>query len=433
MARLIKWLFIVFFLLGMLLGMMAVNSLADYSSVTQPSALNSDELKRVKQFIKANNPSNLQTGQTASTQISEQDLNHTLNYLTQKAPHLLSQRVWVKTMFDTKQALLQVSIRLPSNPFGTFINVSTVLNAAQSAGDLKINMHSLQLGKNNVPDFITAMLASYIHDRLVVDVPEYNLISQSIKNIQLEKNRMTVGYVWDKQAVEQIKSQLSSRVMSGEFKLALLAYANHLARVSYSLSTRASLNQLLKPMFSLAIRRSKANNPITENKALFVALGAYSLKKNIPELLGERPEAKANHKRIYLKGRHDLSKHLMLSAAITSLADPELASSIGLQKEVKDSQGGSGFSFADLAADHAGIVLAEEAIASKNKARRIQAILSKVDSESVYMPDIENLPEGLEESEFESIYKNVNSKEYKKLEQLIAYRIEALPVYSENN
>lgn len=433
MTRFIKWLFILFFLIGVVLGILAVNSLENYSAVTQPAPLSDDELNRVKQFIKANNPANLNNGQMANSQINQQDLNHLLNYLSQKAPHLLRQRLRLNVVFEKDQAFLQSSLHLPDNPLGEYINISATLHTTSSALTPEIEVRALQIGNNNVPDFIATWLASALHQQLVKKAPEYKAISDALQTVAFSEQMMRVEYIWDTQAAEKMKNQLSARVIPDEFREALIAHANHLAKTSHALPAKATFNQLLKSMFSYAKLRSKEHDPIIENRALFIAMGAYSLNKNIPELFGEIPEKVARSKRISLKQRYDLSKHLMLSAAITSMADSGMAISIGLQKEVKDSQGGSGFSFADLAADLAGIALAEKAIASTADAIKMQNILSSDITEQYYMPDIGGLPEGLEQAEFERQYVSTQSPAYKKIEQLIADRIDALPLYREVN
>src|SRR5262249_12395749 len=61
-----------------------------------------------------------------------------------------------------------------------------------------------------------------------------------------------------------------------------------------------------------------------------------------------------------LSGRQDSLQHFAVSAALAALAPEAAAWAAGLQKEVEDAQGkdsgkGTGFSFADLAADQAGI------------------------------------------------------------------------------
>jgi len=429
MARIIKWIFITFFILGMLMGILVSNSLDEYSAVPQRSPLSSDELRRVKQFIKLNNLAELHSAYVANSQIDQQDINQALRYIAQKSPLLLGQRLNAKVIFEQQQALVQLSMQLPSNPVGQYLNARIKLRSVNTAAQAGIQIQSIQIGKNQLPDFIVKLVEEKLHEQLKSKVPEYRMVLQSVKAIHFNKKQLSVEYIWHKQAVDKIKSQLSSRVISDEFKQALLAHANYLAKLSHRLPATARLNDLIKPMFSYAQLRSEKHNPVIENRALFVALGAYSLNKNIPELLGETAEEVAHSQRIYIKERHDLSKHFMLSAAITSLANPALANSIGLQKEVKDSQGGSGFSFADLAADHAGIALAEKSTASKEQAIKIQNALSKAMSESAYMPNIDHLPEGLKKAEFERQYTNARRYAYRDLEQRIAYRIEKLPVY----
>jgi len=429
MIRFIKWLFIGFFVIGMLLGMLVATSLSDHSNISRPPPLTNDQLKRVKQFIKQNNPTKLQSGEVASTQISQQDLNHTLNYLSNKAPQMLNNRLRAKAIFGQQKALLQMSMQLPSNPVGKYINVSTTLLSKNVANKPHIEIQALEVGANKLPSFLTRVVADYVHRQLILNAPEYSLLVRSIQKINFKKQSLSVEYVWDRQAVEKIKSQLSSRVLSSEFKEALIAHANYLAKLSHKLTERPDLNDLLRPMFSYALSRSDQHNPIIENKAVFIALGAYSLNKNIPRLLGESAETLARSRVIYLKQRSDLSKHFMLSAALTSMADSTLASSVGLEKEVNDSQGSSGFSFADLAADHAGIALAEKSIASEDQARLMQRWLSKVKTQSDYMPEIDNLPEGLAKSDFEYQYTDTHSAAYKNMEQLIASRIKSLAIY----
>lgn len=60
-----------------------------------------------------------------------------------------------------------------------------------------------------------------------------------------------------------------------------------------------------------------------------------------------------------LYGRYDWAQHFFVSAALSALVGCPGAESLGLLKEQLDMRaGGSGFSFADLAADYAGVALA---------------------------------------------------------------------------
>jgi len=429
MKRLIKWLLIVFFLFGMLLGVLTAISIDEQPSVAAPRELSSDELKRVKQFIKKNKPSNLQLGEVANTRIKQQDVNDTLNYFSNRLATTRGATLRAKVVFDSNQALLLMSMGLPKNPLGQFINISTIVQITNPNDISSFEILTLEIGKTEVPIFIAKMMFDYLNAQLILNVPEYTLVQGSLKSVQLRNKELSVSYVWDKQAIDKIRSQLSSRIITDEFKQALLAHAEHLSMLSHNFVGKTEFTQLLRAMFEFAQIRSESKNPIVENKALFVAMGAYALDKNIHKLLGETIAREAKYKSIYLKGRSDLSRHLALSAAITSMADPRLAQSIGLQKEVNDSQGGSGFSFVDLAADKAGVLMAEESTASKQSARRMQAFFSKVSSESDYMPDISNLPEGINEYAFREKYVDTNSQVYKRVERLITNRLSVLPAY----
>ncbi len=60
-----------------------------------------------------------------------------------------------------------------------------------------------------------------------------------------------------------------------------------------------------------------------------------------------------------LRHRHDWTQHFVVSCGLTEVVGPALAEAAGLLKEQLDAQpGGSGFSFADLSADLAGIAFA---------------------------------------------------------------------------
>jgi len=94
---------------------------------------------------------------------------------------------------------------------------------------------------------------------------------------------------------------------------------------------------------------------------------------------------------------------------------------------VDDSRGGSGFSFADLLADRAGVSLAEAA--SGNRAGAVQLYFSNGPRESGYMPGYKQLPEGLMELEFKSRFEDLDSASYALVNAEIERRIGACEVH----
>lgn len=427
MTRIIKWILILFFLVGVLLGMLVANSIEHDALVEQPAALTSEEIKRVKHFVKSNNPLNVKSGEIVTQQISEQDLTVLLNYLTLKTSSRVSRQIRINLSLEEQLSNVHVSVRLPETPMGEYLNIKAVLQEAKT----KVTIKSLNIGQLNIPTFMLGLFSGSVNDTLEKEFPEYGLIRDAIESVTIAKDQLTVGYVWSAQAERQLKTQIALRMITDELRQALIAHSNYLASESYQLPKKTTLNYMMNTMFAYAKQRSEnlAYNPVTENKAAFIALGAFILKRNVPEMLGEQDFESAKYKRVYLRGRHDLSKHFILSAAITSMADSEIAESIGVVKEVRDAKNGSGFSFIDLAADHAGIRLVTEALSSEEQARVYQQKLSEVKAETDYMLDIKNLPEAIAHEQFEKNYEDIGSEAYLKIEKIIKQRIDELPIY----
>lgn len=429
MKQLIKWLFIVAFLLGLLLGILAVSSLDEAPLVTAPQALESQQLARVKQLIQQNSSQRLRAGELAQTTLSQQDLNLSLNYLTQKLPLPLLRDLASRLKLLDSSAYFQLSLPLTTPVFNSYLNLSGHFKVTDTGGVQQYALSDLRLGGIRLPNALLQPLSRQLHRQMQQQLPEYALLRQSLQRIEIEPQQIRLHYVVNSKVTEQLTSQLSARVVSAEFKQALLAQAVQLQSRLSAVSDRLMLEAVLQPMFALAAQRSLYANPVIENRALFVALAAYMLNRDIPGLPNESRAPEAQAKKIYVQGRHDLSIHLIVSAAITSLADSKLAALIGLEKEVEDSVDGSGFSFADLAADYAGIRLAETATASRAEAMRVQQLLAKVHSATLYMPDIQSLPQAMAETEFAQRYQHTQSERYQQTLAQINLSIDQLALY----
>ncbi len=101
-----------------------------------------------------------------------------------------------------------------------------------------------------------------------------------------------------------------------------------------------------------------------------------------------------------LFGRNDLARHFFFSAAMTTLSSASIAESAGLLKEMRDSQGESGFSFTDLAADLAGIALAEYVKGSEAKLPEVARDFSI----AKFVPPIDGLRDNLTHDQFIEAY-----------------------------
>jgi uncharacterized protein YfiM (DUF2279 family) len=93
-----------------------------------------------------------------------------------------------------------------------------------------------------------------------------------------------------------------------------------------------------------------------------------------------------------MQGRNDLTKHFVISAYLAALQGAGNVEATGLAKELSDCRpGGSGFSFADLAANKAGILFAREILNGRLALDQL-ADSFRVDQ---FMPKVDGLPEGL--------------------------------------
>jgi hypothetical protein len=104
-----------------------------------------------------------------------------------------------------------------------------------------------------------------------------------------------------------------------------------------------------------------------------------------------------------------------------------LSDAVGLLKEVDDSQGGSGFSFTDLAADRAGTRFGQVAVSSQ--AARLQRAVSSLVSESELMPATGDLPEGMTAKAFARRFERVGSPAYQRVIDTIERRLNQIALY----
>ncbi|QDS99889.1 hypothetical protein [Adhaeretor mobilis] len=123
-----------------------------------------------------------------------------------------------------------------------------------------------------------------------------------------------------------------------------------------------------------------------------------------------------------MNDRADLTKHFFVSAHLATLVGSNAARSAGLAKEMLDSQGGTGFSFADMAANRAGIVFAGAVL---NKRLSLDEIARSFTVKE-FLPAIDDLAEGLDNQDFLENYGGVSDPRFKAELARIERRVTAL-------
>ena len=149
--------------------------------------------------------------------------------------------------------------------------------------------------------------------------------------------------------------------------------------------------------------------------------------KNLAQLLPQaRSWPRPRRLTLTLLGREDSAQHFGISAALAIWAGEPAAKAIGMYKEIDDSRGGSGFSFADLAADRAGTRFGELLVESS---AHLHAALRGTLSDADLLASPAGLPESLSEADFRRRFGDGDNLAYRELASEIERRLTALPLY----
>lgn len=393
--------------------------------------LDFDDVARVKQLIKDNDPRKLQPGDIKNVIVTERDLNLVLDYALSQAPG-------EKSFFaqaDLRQDLAEFhfSYTLPKNPFGSYLNISTIL--FPTAG--QITIRQLKIGSLKIPGWLVDPTAKLGHHFLMRFDQYRNLIEAfyGIQSIRVFDGSVSIAYQWQPDVMKKLQAHGRDFLLPADEKERIMAYNKQLVHIAKQYhGKQISLTRFFQPLFQLAEQRTmKMGNAESENRALILTLAAYIVGANIGKFIGDDksiPRSQFGRARLTLVERTDLAKHFLVSAAITVSGGTGLANLAGIFKEMDDSRGGSGFSFADLAADRAGVRFAEIAIASSNQAKFVQQQMGTIVMESDIMPNIDHLPEGIQELEFKQKYQDLDSATYRRIEEEIERRIDLCRIYT---
>lgn len=127
-----------------------------------------------------------------------------------------------------------------------------------------------------------------------------------------------------------------------------------------------------------------------------------------------------------MRERHDLAQHFLASAYLATAVGRFAAETTGVAKELSDADGGSGFSFADLAADYAGIKFAQHVLDRRISLPHLAETFTVVD----FLPEMADLPEALPLAAFRERYGSPTDPRYRRLLNTIQERLEHLPGFA---
>lgn len=330
---------------------------------------------------------------------------------------------------------ITASLELPQNPFGRFLSLQLHVPVSQQ----QLQLTDFQLGEFNLPDSWTQQLIPLLV-RLIAGQQQGQLILDLVRLEQIQGNQLQLRIQPPKQPKQQF-SRLLERLRSfdtgpGLDPVWISRYYDLLLQLGRSLEPRewVSLNYFLAPLMREVQQQAPEGEQHLHARsailALSIYLGSYRFEQLTGPVLNDRQRQQPPHYRTLLRGRIDLRQHFIYSAAIQVLGDTGSSYAIGEFKELLDSlAGGSGFSFADLAADRAGTLFALRASREPEQAAELLSRFDQPLRESDLMISINRLPEGLTEAQFQQRYGDINSEAYRQMTEQIDQRLLALRLY----
>ncbi len=389
---------------------------SDHPDVQLGWSLSHEDVLRARKILREG--SKTRPDEIGALVLSKEDLNLAANYLLNRYS-----KSAVDISLKANKLKFIVTATLPENPLGKYLNVTLRL------GNVDDNplptVTKFKAGKLLLPSGIAAYLIDYGIRHSALN-NYFLLATRQIQAVKIAPETITITYFSDLDTLIQARQLLNPNAAHTDFN----DYQKKISEIvsQHDPKWRLSFADLLKPLFALAYQRSSLNNAIDENRLAIIAINDYVNKHETHRFITSKAEATPYYAAFMYK-RSDLAQHFIGSAALTASMNGQVSKVVGEEKELSDADGGSGFSFVDLAADKAGTRLGELATTSPEKARKLQKALSEIKDYSDIMPDPRDLPEHMNESEFKARYDSTNSPTYQHLSKQIDERIAAMAIY----
>ncbi|MDO8845274.1 hypothetical protein [Methylicorpusculum sp.] len=412
--NLIKLIVLPVLFLPILLSGLLILALEDEPKLKKQADMTPARIARVKQLIQMNDPRRLRSGAVVMARLRQEELDLAVNYFANQYAQAVAGLV-----IEKGRAIVEATVTLPANPFGRFINVKLEIKQTQKLPLIE----RLQLGDLPIPAVLANNVVNYLlaNSQTLFDWQEFN---KTVRNIRFEPRQLVITYQWR----TDLPARLSGILLSPQELSQIEFYQRRLAELTQKSRPPINLTDLMQPLFSEAKERSQNGEAVKENRAVILVLAFYANQKNLSKLISQsKTWSRPNWRSVKLQNREDLTKHYLVSALLAAYAGTPLADAVGLYKEIEDSKGGSGFSFIDIAADRAGTLMGELAVAGEQQARQVQSLLA-TGAESDIMPKTSDLPEFISEAEFMRRYGGTQGKAYQQMMNEIERRILALPV-----
>ena len=371
------------------------------------------DIERAHKLFKRHDPQRQRPGIVRLLAVEQSDVDLVLNHAARRWTGLAA-----KADLQQGRATLAASVPVPYT--GRWANIEATLTQSQGLPEIS----GLHVGKLPLPAWFAGTVLGWVLERGGVGL-DPQAARDVVRHVDLRPGRLFVFYAWR----EDTHSRILTALVSAEDQTRLKAYSDRLAELVASEpgGTAISMSRLLPPLFAQARQRTAAGaDAALENRAAILTLTFYANQQGLALIVPAARQWRRPAPRVVtLAGRTDTPLHYLVSAALAAESGSPLADAVGLYKEVNDSQGGSGFSFNDLAADRAGTRFGERAV---RDALRLQEQLARGVSESDLLPNVSDLPEALSAAQFKARFGAIGSPSYQQLLADIEARLDGTPL-----
>jgi hypothetical protein len=376
-------------------------------------AMSQEDISRAKKIL--HEGSKTRPDEIGTIELTRADLNLAANYLLNRFS-----RGRALIALKTNKLKFIVTATLPENSLGKYLNVTFRLG--NEDGSQLPTLTKFKAGKLLLPSKVAAFVIDTVIKHTYLN--EYFLLATDpIKAVAIDDEKITITYHPSQATLDTARDLLTHNNTTNHANV----YQGKLADIvrRHDPDWRLSLAELLQPLFALAYQRSTLDTAIEENRIVIYTINDYvnNQKTNTTPIAPYYPA--------FLYKRIDLAQHFIGAAAITASVNSQIAQVVGEEKELRDAQGGSGFSFIDLAADKAGTRFGELAISDPSSARKLQQKMASIKDYTDFMPDPRTLPEHMDEAAFKERYGKINSEAYLKVSKEIDTLIKNTTIYKE--
>ena len=338
----------------------------------------------------------------------------------------------ILTQSDLRYDSIIFNASIPLAKTSFFINIHTKLINNKNKNGLVIS--SLKIGDLSLPANALLPAAEFILSKYL-NIEYFQIFDQAMKSGQIEQQKLVIFA----ENLNQLNTSAKEMIKTTNISISAvdLKKINKIQKIINNTTSKFPKNKNI-PLAKIASTVMKKTLPlINQNeqqwgKAYLWAMAINFANPSFRRLIGAKnlqtisPETSSL---VTIKNRNDLVLHFFYSAILEQLTNGETSFAIGELKELKDAEnGGSGFSFADLTADRAGIVFSHK-ISSQQTSWQTMLRLTQLKGESDFFPSIQTLKESISATDFLQNYQGKNSLKYQKELEHIDNEIQKLPLF----